>query len=294
VARKPAREKEESVRYPVDLPRIESAIMVIRGERVILDSDLAGLYGTETKRLNEQVKRNALRFGEKYAFQLTKKEFEALRSQIATSKDGSRSQDATSKTGRGGRRYPPWVFTEHGVVMAATVLNSGRAIEASKFIVDVFVELKRRLEKGQTALPGPTEQEDPQASPIQRLSGFSEGVGLRLQAALDHVLNSIVDPERGTTVREETQTLIKETVQNLKDRLKRQGLENEEIKARVTRLLAEVEKDRALTAKTEAETEAITLATNARKLRLLLEADRVVEHGSLDSFLVVLKEISGN
>lgn len=175
--------------------------------------------------------------------------------------------------------------------MAATVLNSGQAIKASRFIVDVFVEVKRRLEEGRRALPGPAEGSDPQTSPIQKLSRSGEGMSPRLQAALDHVLNSIVDPEQGTTVREETQALIAESVQNLKDRLKRQGLENEEIKARVTKLLAEVEKERALTAKTRAETEAISLATKARKLRLLLEADRMVEQGGLDSFLKVLKEI---
>lgn len=119
-----------------DITKIESSIIVVRNQRVILDNDLADLYGVQTKRLNEQVKRNAERFGEKYAFQLSKNEFAGLRSQIAT-----------SKTGRGGRRYPPWVFTEHGVVMAATVLDSDKAVEASKFIVDVFVEVKNRFEQ---------------------------------------------------------------------------------------------------------------------------------------------------
>lgn len=93
--------------------KIEATIITMRGERVILDSDLADLFGVQTKRLNEQVKRNAERFGEKYTFQLKKGEFDLLR-----------SQSATSKKGRGGRRYPPWVFTEYGVVMAATVLQT--------------------------------------------------------------------------------------------------------------------------------------------------------------------------
>lgn len=84
-----------------------SSILSIRGERVILDSDLAEVYGVATKRLNEQVKRNAAKFGGKYVFRLTTEEHEVLR-----------SQSATSKTGRGGRRYPPWAFTGYGVVMA--------------------------------------------------------------------------------------------------------------------------------------------------------------------------------
>ena len=88
----------------IDPTRIESAIVEIRNQRVILDSDLAKLYGVETKRLNEQVKLNTAKFGEGYAFRLTKEEFDALK-----------SQSATSNPGRGGRRYPPWAFTEHRV-----------------------------------------------------------------------------------------------------------------------------------------------------------------------------------
>ena len=100
-----------------DIRKIESSIIIVRNQRVIMDNDLADLYGVQTKRLNEQIKRNAERFGEKYTFQISKNEFAILR-----------SQNATSKAGRGGRRYPPWVFTEHGVVMAATVLDSDKAV----------------------------------------------------------------------------------------------------------------------------------------------------------------------
>jgi hypothetical protein len=94
-------------------------ILVLRGQRVILDSDLASLYEVSTKQLNQQLKRNHERFPTEFAFQLSEKEFSGLRSQIVTSK------------GRGGRRYPPHVFTEHGVLMAANVLNSRRAMTVS-------------------------------------------------------------------------------------------------------------------------------------------------------------------
>lgn len=87
---------------------IEGRILLVRGHRILLDSDLAALYGVETKRLNEQVKRNSVRFPKDFMFRLTAKEVEALRSQIAT-----------SSKGRGGRRYRPYVFTEHGAIMAA-------------------------------------------------------------------------------------------------------------------------------------------------------------------------------
>lgn len=99
MAKKKTAPKTESEVLPVDdaaLERLQSSILDLRGERVILDSDLAEVYGVETKRLNEQVRRNAAKFDEKYVFQLTKEEHESLR-----------SQSATSKSGRGGRRYPP-------------------------------------------------------------------------------------------------------------------------------------------------------------------------------------------
>jgi hypothetical protein len=106
---------------------------VIRGQKVILDSDLAELFEVTTTRLNEQVKRNMERFPEDFMFQLTREEFKSLTSQFATS------------NGRGGRRKLPYVFTEHGAIMAASVLNSPRAVEASIYVVRAFVRLRRML-----------------------------------------------------------------------------------------------------------------------------------------------------
>jgi hypothetical protein len=103
---------------------VESRILILRHRRVIVDADLALLYGVPVKRLNEQAKRNQERFPSDFMFQLTRKEHDALRSQIAT-----------SKKSRGGRRYTPYAFTEHGAIMAATVLNSKRAVQMSVFVV---------------------------------------------------------------------------------------------------------------------------------------------------------------
>lgn len=113
---------------------IEGKIYAVRGQRIMLDSDLADLYGVTTKRLNEQVKRNRARFPIDFMFRLTVDEMESLRSQIATSNEG-----------RGGRRYPPYAFTEHGTVMLASVLNSQRAVEASIFVVRAFVRMRQIL-----------------------------------------------------------------------------------------------------------------------------------------------------
>jgi phage regulator Rha-like protein len=120
---------------------IESLIMAVRGKKVILDSDLAKLYGVSTKRLNEQVKRNADRFPADFVFQLTSFEYNALRSQIATS-NGSDQGKYPVKNARGGRRYPPFAFTEHGAIMAANVLNSPRAVQISIFVVRAFIRIR--------------------------------------------------------------------------------------------------------------------------------------------------------
>ena len=117
-------------------PAVESislSIATLRDQRVILDVDLAAIYGVETKRLNEQIKRNVARFPQDFMFQLTAEESESLRSQFAT-----------LKTGRGQhRKYQPYVFTEHGAIMAAMVLNSPRAVEVSVYVVRAFVRLRQ-------------------------------------------------------------------------------------------------------------------------------------------------------
>jgi hypothetical protein len=118
---------------PVEV--IERKIYLIRGCKVMLDSDLAALYEVPTKRLNEAVRRNLDRFPEDFMFQLTAEELEnALRSQIAT-----------SNVGRGGRRYPPFAFTEHGVAMLSSVLSSKRAVALNILIIRAFVRLREYL-----------------------------------------------------------------------------------------------------------------------------------------------------
>ena len=114
-------------------PGIDSLIREIRGVRVIIDSDLARVYGVTTKALNQAVKRNSQRFPEDFMFQLTKTEQENMRSQIVTTSERKgllRSQIVTSNP-RGGARYLPYAFTEHGALMAANVLNSSQAVKMS-------------------------------------------------------------------------------------------------------------------------------------------------------------------
>ena len=130
----------------IPIERIEQKIFVIRGERVMIDSDLAAIYGVETKMFTRAVKRNIDRFPGDFMFQLTVEEYETLRRQIGTSNTETlKLQDASSKEGRGGRRYLPYVFTEHGALMAANILNSSRAVEASVQVVRAFVRMRNLL-----------------------------------------------------------------------------------------------------------------------------------------------------
>ena len=123
--------------------QIEHRILLLRGHKVMLDSDLAELYGVPTKMLNQAVKRNNERFPEGFMFQLTAQEFELLRYHFGTS--NLRSQIVTSRSGYGGRRYLPLAFTEQGVAMLSSVLRSKRAIQVNIAIMKTFVKLREIL-----------------------------------------------------------------------------------------------------------------------------------------------------
>ncbi len=134
--------------------RLQTRILTLRGQKVILDADLAAIYGVTTKRLNEQVKRNLKRFPADFLFQLTRQEFIAMRSQIVTASKQAvdhklsrnlRSQIATSSSGYGGQRYLPYAFTENGAVMAANVLNSPEAVRMSVHVVRAFIQMRALL-----------------------------------------------------------------------------------------------------------------------------------------------------
>lgn len=138
---------------------LEPLILVIRNQRVILDADLARLYGVSTKVFNQAVKRNADRFPEDFAFQPTEAELNILRSQIVTSSSeaiestkANKNWSQVATNSHGGRRYRPWAFTEHGAVMAANILRSERAVQMSIFVVRAFVRLREHIAANQAIL----------------------------------------------------------------------------------------------------------------------------------------------
>lgn len=160
--------KSHALSFPV-----ESRILVMRNQKVILDADLAQLYGVPVKRLNQQVKRNRERFPSDFMFQLSAKEHEQLRLQFATSKQG-----------RGGRRYQPYAFTEHGAIMAASVLNSERAIQMSVFVVRAFVRLREMLTTNRQL-----------AAKLDELESRLETHDTKIQEVIEAIRELMIPPE---------------------------------------------------------------------------------------------------
>ena len=124
---------------------IHNKIYEIRGHKVMLDYEIAEMYEVETKRINEQVKRNIERFPEDFMFQLTENEWVMMRSQIVTTSDSNWSQIATSSKKHRGKSYLPFAFTEHGVTMLASVLRSEKAVKVSIAVVRAFISLKQYI-----------------------------------------------------------------------------------------------------------------------------------------------------
>jgi hypothetical protein len=195
------------------IANLESAIHLIRGHRVMLDSDLAAIYGVTTKRLNEQLKRNRPRFPDDFAFQLTVQEFRNLKSQIATS--SLRSQFGTSSS-HGGKRKLPWVFSEHGALMLASVLNSEIAVQASVRVVRAFVRL-REMVAANAQLAAKLQEFE------RRLDSHDEGIA-NLFAALKQLLEPSEPTKRreiGFHVREKAARYRVRRRSKIKDRISR-------------------------------------------------------------------------
>lgn len=252
--------------------RAAPAIHQFRGQRVVLDAEVAALFGVETRRLNEQVRRNADRFGEDFAFRLTPGETADLISQFATS------------SAHGGRRKAPYVFTEHGVVMAATLLRSEQAVAASRFIVRAFVAGRRDL-----AQRRPGENLPPVPVPISAESRV--GLAAKLDQALGRVLDAIVEPDSGATVRDEARAVALEGLGAIKAHLRRQGVENERTLAEIQKLLKEAEALDAEISARQVEAGHRRLALVAKQLRIAIEVQRFLDTGSADGLMSVLRDL---
>lgn len=260
---------EEGLGGAISLVAVQATVIQVRGKAVILDEDLAKLFDVETRVLNQQVKRNIERFADQFVFQLTEAEAAALR-----------SQDVMAKAGRGGRRSPPWAFTEHGVPMAASVLRSPRAVEAMRMIVDVFVTTRRQLASsdGGSSLT--------QAA-SRRLDSIRDGI-LKLGTL---VAEFEVNKRDGTTVREEVDHLKVSVLDNVKAQLETKVVENRQIIADIQKSLAEAEKVRAEARKTSAEADSIDLKNMRERLAILQDIEARIEQTDVRPMLVAMDRL---
>ena len=268
------------------IKQTKSSIRTIRGQEVILAADVALIYGDTTKRINERAKRHPGKFPPDFMFQLSKEEFESLRSQFAT-----------SKLGRGGTKYLPYAFTEHGVLQIANLINTELADSVSVFVIRAFVEMRRTLIAQQQALVSASEN----ASKIPKVTLLHRDLLPKLQSTIGRILESVIDAEKGTTIKDEALDILKESISNLKQQLRQKGIQNEEITARVSKLLAEAENQRATARKIRAESEQIEFMNTIKKLRLVLEAQLIMisEGGhkgkqKLIELIEVLKDVVKN
>lgn len=269
-----ARKKAETLEFKgIPAP----SVRMIRSQPVVLDEDIARLFGVPTNRLNEQVKRNASRFDDGFAFQLSTSEFADLKSQNATA------------SAHGGRRKPPWAFTEHGVVMAATVLKSEEAVAATRFIVKVFIEARRNQLAVRKGRNNPAVI-DPRAV-LPLTAEARHGLMQKLNDALGRVLDAIADPRTDATVRDEVRAIAAEGLDAIKEHLKKAGVQNEKTLAEVRKLLAEADALEAETLGKHTQNQHRQLALLAKKLRIALEAQRYIETGSVEGLLSVLKDM---
>ena len=167
------------------LETITHRILMLRGQKVLLDTDLAALYDVPTKRFNEQVRRNLERFPEDFMFQLTEEEWAALRSQIATLKPG-RGQH---------RKYMPYAFTEHGAIMAATILNSPRATEVSVYVVRAFVRLREVLASNTELAKRLDDLEQSTEALAMQHDTFARNTRAQLKQVFDAIRELMTPPE---------------------------------------------------------------------------------------------------
>ena len=165
-----------------DVDGLMACIRIVRGQKVLFDSDLARLYGVETRRLNEQIRRNLARFPEDFVFQPGKEELSHLMSHFATSSWG-------------GKRKPPLVFTEHGAIMAAMVLNSPRAVEVSVFVVRAFVRLRELAATHQELAQRLAELEEKSEALSARHDALAHNTRVQLQQILATIRQLTTPPE---------------------------------------------------------------------------------------------------
>ena len=230
-------------------------VLTVRGVRAVLDRDVAAAFGVETKHVNQARSRNPAKFSEAHAFQLIEEEAESLRSQIVTSNEG-----------RGGRRFLPWVYTVKGVGRLAMILDTPQALAASDQILDIFIEVQAQLVQGahRIAIANPSQVAPTDEDREERLA-IRKKLSKAAQTLLDSVLHVEEQRELGRTGRQLAKGLKDEVIERLRTR----GLENDKLAADAELVLAEAQKALALARKTHAEADGVDLDNLQKKIGIV-------------------------
>ena len=252
------------------LTAIADVIILVRDIPVILASDLADFYETETKRINEYRARNAERFEPDYAFQLTGDEWQILK-----------SQNATSSSSHGGSRTPPWVYTEHGVAMMSMGMKSESAVRLSKVIIDTFIDYRRRTLSNTSVIVGP--------NALKHRRAIQEKLYRQIQQLLDVPLPT----ERGQTVRDELSSIGKKALARMNAVIERPSKENEKISAEVTKILAEAEKLYAETRKLNEEADGLAMRNLRERVQFIRELREMAQQLERDDWIETFDDAFG-
>jgi hypothetical protein len=250
---------------------IKHSIVIVRGMPVIMASELASFFETTVSVVNQYRKRNAEKFTEDYAFQLSSDEWKSLK-----------SQNVISNKGRGGSRHLPWAYTEHGVAMMSMGMKSENAVRLSKVIIDTFVDYRRGT------LP---------SNPV--VSGANAAKHRRsLQEKIYHQMEQILDVKLptsdGHTVRDELSVIATKSLGHIKAVLDTPAKNNERISAEITRILAEAEKLYAETRKLHVETDTLVLQNYRARLGFIRDLREMAQQLERDDWVVLFDDGFGN
>lgn len=246
---------------------IKSSIVQIRGQLVILASDLAKFYDTSVGEINQYRKRNAEKFTDDYAFQLTQEELENLK-----------SQNVISSTGHGGSRHLPWTYTEHGVAMMSMGMKSQNAVRLSKVIIDTFVDYRRGTLPANPIMAGP--------NALKHRRSLQEKLFRHMEQLLDVELPA----SNGHTVRDELGTIATKSLDHIKAILDGPVKSNEKISADVTKILAEAEKLYAETRKLNVETDTLVLQNYRTRIEFIRELREMAQQLERDDWIGVFED----
>ncbi|MEM8974900.1 MAG: ORF6N domain-containing protein [Pseudomonadota bacterium] len=227
---------------------VSELIVVVRGQPVILAPDLANLYGTTTSAVNQYRRRNEDRFTSDYAFQLTREEWDNLK-----------SQEVMSSRSHGGRRIRPWAYTEHGVAMMSMGMKSEDAVRLSKVIIDTFVRFRRGELQQEPTLPGPEAKK------------FRRRLQKKIFKQMESLLDTSLPSNPKVTLREELGSIATNAIGSMKAVIAKPTQQSEKMSAEVAKILAEAEKLYAETRKLQVEADAIAMQNYRDRLSLLRE-----------------------